>query len=391
MGAPRVKTRKICIVITTRGNYAKMRSVIDAIRSTPGLELQIIIGGMVVLEKYGRILNSIDGRDLPVNRRINFVIEGENLVTMSKSAGLAITEFATAFEDLQPDVVIVIADRFECLPIAIAASYMNIPVAHVEGGEVSGSIDESIRHAITKLAHLHFPASEEAAERIRRMGEDPATVFPVGSTSMDMIRRVDLEDLDPVRKYQVDYGIGPRIELARGRYLIVIHHPVTTEYDENLAHVRETIDALEAVRMPTVWILPNMDAGADGINKGIRQFREARHPDYIHFFKSVPIELFAPLLKNTACIVGNSSSGIREAAFLGTPTVNIGSRQEGRMRASNVVDAGYDRRDIAKAIKVQLERGRYEPSHIYGDGRAAERIIDILKRVPLKIQKQITY
>lgn len=386
-----MKTRKICIVITTRGNYAKMRSVIDAIRATPGLELQIIIGGMVVLEKYGRILNSVDGRDLPVNRRINFVIEGENLVTMSKSAGLAITEFSTAFEDLAPDVVIVIADRFECLPIAIAASYMNIPVAHVEGGEVSGSIDESIRHAITKLAHLHFPASEEAAERIRRMGEDPATVFAVGSTSMDMICRVDLDDLDPVRKYQVDYGIGSRIELAPGRYLVVIQHPVTTEYDENLAHVRETIEAVESVRMPTVWVLPNMDAGADGINKGIRQFREARHPEYIHFFKSLPIELFAPLLRNAACMVGNSSSGIREAAFLGTPAVNIGSRQKGRMRAANVLDADYERRDIARAIRAQLDHGRYEPSHIYGDGRAAEKIVDVLKRVPFRIQKQITY
>lgn len=386
-----MKPRKVCIVITTRGNYAKMRSVIDAIRETPQLELQIIIGGMVVLEKYGRILNSIDGRDLPVNRRINFVIEGENLVTMSKSAGLAITEFATAFEDLQPDVVIVIADRFECLPIAIAASYMNIPVAHVEGGEVSGSIDESIRHAITKLAHLHFPASEEAAERIRKMGEDPATVFPVGSTSMDIISRVNLDDLDPVRKYQVDYGIGSRIDLVPGRYLTVIQHPVTTEYDENLAHVRETIEALEALRMPTVWILPNMDAGADGINKGIRQFRETRRPNYIHFFKSVPIELFAPLLNNAACMVGNSSSGIREASFLGTPTVNIGSRQEGRMRAANVVDARYERAGIVDAIRRQLAHGRYERSHIYGDGRAAEKIVDILKRAPLKVQKQITY
>jgi UDP-hydrolysing UDP-N-acetyl-D-glucosamine 2-epimerase len=391
MGALAVKKRKICVVITTRGNYAKMKSVIAAIRKAPDLELQIILGGMVILEKYGRLLNSLDARELPVNRKINFVIEGESLVTMSKSAGLAVTEFATAFEDLAPDVVIVIADRFECLPIAMAASYMNIPVAHVEGGEISGSIDESIRHAITKLAHVHFPASREAAKRIECMGEDPGTIFPVGGTSIDVIRELDLDDLDPVRQYQRDYGMGTMIDLVPGRYLILIQHPVTTEYQDNLEHVRETIGALEDLRLPTVWILPNMDAGSDGINKAIRVFRETRHPDYIHFFKSLPIELFAPLLKNAACILGNSSSGVRESAFLGTPSVNIGSRQHGRERGRNVVDASYDRREIVEAVRRQVARGRYEPDHLYGDGFAAQKIVDVLRTAEFKIQKTIGY
>lgn len=386
-----MKKRKICVVITTRGNYAKMKSVIAKIRQSPDLELQVILGGMVILEKYGRILNSIDGKDLPVNRKINFVIEGESLVTMSKSAGLAVTEFATAFEDLAPDVVIVIADRFECLPIAMAASYMNIPVAHIEGGEVSGSIDESIRHAITKLAHIHFPASRDAARRIERMGEDPASIFPVGGTSMDVIRQLDLDDLEPVRRYQHDYGIGAMIDLVPGRYLTVIQHPVTTEYESNLENVRETIAALEELRLPTVWILPNMDAGSDGINKGIRMFREARHPDYIHFFKSLPIELFAPLLKNAACILGNSSSGIRESAFLGTPSVNIGSRQHGRERGQNAVDVEYSQTQIVEAVRRQLAHGRYEADHLYGDGYAADKIVEVLRTAQFTIQKTIAY
>lgn len=391
MGAPSVKRKKVCVVITTRGNYAKMKSVIARIREAPDLELQTILGGMVILEKYGRLLNTIDGSNLPVNRKINFVIEGESLVTMSKSAGLAVTEFSTAFEDLAPDVVIVIADRFECLPIAMAASYMNIPVAHVEGGEVSGSIDESIRHAITKLAHLHFPASREAAARIEKMGEDPKTIFPVGGTSMDVIRDLNLDDLEPVRRYQKDYGIGAMIDLVPGQYLILIQHPVTTEYDENLAHVQETIAALEELKMPTVWVMPNMDAGSDGINKGIRVFRETGHPNYIHFFKSLPIELFAPLLKNAACILGNSSSGIRESAFLGTPSVNIGSRQHGRERGLNVIDTGYERQQIVQAVRCQAAKGRYEPDHRYGDGFAAEKIVKVLQTFDFKIQKQITY
>ncbi len=383
--------RKICVVLTTRGNYAKMKSVIRSIQSDPRLELQLVLGGMVVLEKYGRILNTPEGQRLPVARTINFVIEGESLSTMSKSAGLAMIEFSTAFDDMRPDVVIVIADRFECLPISMAAAYMNIPVAHVEGGEVSGSIDESIRHSVTKLSHIHFPASGEAALRIERMGEDPGTIFPVGGTSMDAIRELDLNDMEPVRKYQRDYGMGPLIDLKPRDYLVLIQHPVTTEYEANLVHVRETIDALEALNMPTVWILPNMDAGSDGINKAIRQFRESRQPAYIHFFKSLPIECYAPLLKNAACLLGNSSSGIRESAFLGTPSVNIGSRQNGRERGRNVIDVGYDKNEITEAVRRQLQHGPYEPDHVYGDGHAAEKIVNVLAEFQFKLQKLITY
>ena len=381
----------MCVVLTTRGNYAKMKSVIEGIHAAPDLELQLILGGMVVLEKYGRILQTLDEEAFPVARTINFVIEGESLSTMAKSSGLAVTEFAIAFEDLKPDVVLVIADRFECLSIAMAAAYMNIAVAHVEGGEVSGSIDESIRHSITKLAHVHFPASIDAAQRIEKMGEEPSSIYTVGGTSMDVIRQLDLNNLRSVHKYQKEYGMGARIDLVAGEYLVLIQHPVTTEYDESLLHIQETIAVLEGLRIPTVWIMPNMDAGSDGINKGIRMFRENDLPDYIHFFKSLPIECYAPLLKNAACMLGNSSSGIRESAFLGTPTVNIGSRQHGRERGHNVIDVDYDHKHIIQAVKKQIDHGRYEPDHLYGDGFAAEKIVEVLKAHQFHIQKTITY
>jgi GDP/UDP-N,N'-diacetylbacillosamine 2-epimerase (hydrolysing) len=386
-----MKKRKICIVLTTRGNYAKMKSVMALIQEAPDLELQLVIGGMVVLEKYGRILQTFENGESLVARRINFVIEGENLATMSKSSGLAIIEFANAFEELKPDIVLVIADRFECLPIAMAAAYMNIAVAHIEGGEVSGSIDESIRHAITKLSHIHFPASQEAAERIKRMGEDESTVFHVGGTSMDIIRQLDLEDLDPVRSYQKEWGMGPLIDIEPNKYLVLIQHPVTTEYEHNFEHINETIAVLRELKMPTLWIMPNMDAGADGINKAVRRLREHESPNYAHFFKSLPIEYYAPVLKNAACILGNSSSGIREAAFLGTPTVNIGSRQNGRERGKNVIDVGYNRTEILSAVKHQIKHGPYEPDHLYGDGYSAEKIIEVLRKQKISIQKAITY
>ena len=383
--------RKICVVLTTRGNYAKMKSVIEYIQADDELELQLVLGGMVVLEKYGRILDTLSDTNLKVDRNIHFVIEGESLVTMTKSSGLAVTEFATVCEDLKPDVVVIIADRFECLSMAMAAAYMNITIAHIEGGEVSGSIDESIRHAITKLSHIHFPASLEAAERIVKMGESKDSVHTVGGTSMDMVRRLDLDNLDKVREFQKDYGMGEELALLPGKYLVLIQHPVTTEYEENLDHIEETIMALEDLQIETVWIMPNMDAGSDGINKGIRKFRERGHPSYIHFFKSLAIEYYAPLLNNAACILGNSSSGIRESAFLGTPSVNIGTRQHGRERGENVVDVGYDRHEIAEAIRSQIAHGRYEEDHLYGDGFAAPKIVDVLKRCDLGRQKTITY
>lgn len=385
-----MKRRKVCVIITTRGNYAKMKSVIKHISNQPELELQLIVGGGAVLPKYGNIIGSLNGNELKIDRIIHFLVEGENPVTMAKSAGLAITEFSTAFENLKPDVVVVIADRFECLSIAMAATYMNIPVAHIEGGEISGSIDESVRHAITKLSHLHFPATQRAAKRIEKLGEDPRSIFPVGCTSLDVIRELDLNNLEPIVELQKKSGVGVTVDMTKP-YLVLIQHPVTTEYEQNLQHINETIRAIESLRMGTIWIWPNMDAGSDGISKGIRVFRETKKPDYVHFFKSLPIEYYAPLLKNAACIVGNSSSGIREAAFLGVPTVNIGTRQEGRERGKNVLDVGYDRNEITEAIRKQLDHGPYEPDYLYGDGKAGLKIAQIIKSFEFNIQKKISY
>ena len=385
-----MKKIKLCLVITTRGNYAKVKSIIQCVQNDPQVELQIIVGGGAILAKYGNIADSLVNMGVNIDRSIHFLVEGETPVTMAKSAGLAVSEFTTAFENLKPDMVMVIADRFECLSIAMTASYMNIPVAHMEGGEVSGSIDESIRHAITKLSHVHFPATEEAAQRIVKMGEAEKTVFAVGATSLDVIASLNLDDLDPVSNLQITAGVGPVVDLSKP-YLVIIQHPVTTEYDKNLHHVNETLNAISSVDMGAVWIWPNMDAGSDGISKGIRIFREKNGSRPIHFFKSLPIEYYAPLLKNSTAIVGNSSSGIREAAFLGVPCVNIGTRQSGRDRCENIIDVGYDKNEILAAIKKQADHGPYPANHLWGDGKAGERIVNILKEFDFTIQKQITY
>jgi len=383
-------SRRICIVLTSRGNYGKMKSLIQLLRGDRHFELCIVVGGSLLLDKYGRILDSEYTDDIPVAYKLNFVVEGENLPTMAKSAGLALMEFSSAFQNIEPDVVIVIADRFECLPIAMAATYMNIPVAHIEGGEISGSIDESIRHAITKLSHMHFPASLEAAERIIRMGEPEDTVFAVGSSSLDVLRSIST-DLSVIGDYQETHGVGSKVPLKPREFLLVIQHPVTTEYPENYHNAQETISAVNQLALPTVWIWPNMDAGSDGISKAIREFREKNEARNIQFFKSAPIELFGPLLANAGCIVGNSSSGIREAAYLGTPCVNIGTRQQGRQRGLNVVDVPYDRKRIFDAVTSQLKNRSIVPDNLYGDGFTAEKILRILRDHEFTTQKMNTY
>ncbi len=382
--------RKVCFVITTRGNYAKLKTVLSAARQHPGLEVQLVVGGGAVLHKYGNIIHAVEAAGFPVDHIVHFLLDGETPVTMSKSAGLAVVEFSTIFEKLKPDLVFVIADRFEMLAVAMAASYMNIPLAHMEGGEVSGSIDESIRHAITKLSHLHFPATEDAARRIDKLGEHRDSVHVVGCTSFDAMREIDLENLDAVQQSQSTMGTGPILDLSQP-YLVVIQHPVTTEYEANYHHASLTIQAVEKLAMNTVWIWPNMDAGSDGISKAIRVFRESKKPEYVHFFTSLSIELYGPLLNKAACIIGNSSSGLREAAFLGTPSVNIGSRQTGREIGKNVIHTGYDSDNILEAIQRQLAHGKYEPDYTYGDGRSGRRIADILADAPVCLQKLITY
>jgi UDP-hydrolysing UDP-N-acetyl-D-glucosamine 2-epimerase len=381
----------VCVVLTARGNYAKLKTVIEEITSEPSLQLQVVVGGSLVLDKYGRILDDKESIEFPIDHITHFVIEGENPLTMAKSAGLAVSEFATAFEQLKPDIVLVLADRFECLSIAMAATYLNITVAHLEGGERTGSIDESVRHAITKLAHIHVPASIDAAKRIARLGEDSNNIFHVGSSSLDALNALDLSDLSVLSEYKKQHGVGSLSQLAKRNYLLVIFHPVTTEYYSNYEYVNQCIEAIKAISMPTIWIWPNMDAGSDGISKAIREFRESGKAKNVYFFKSIPIEIFGAVLSNAGCVVGNSSCGIRESAFLGTPSVNIGNRQQGRHRADNVVNVGHSSSKIIEAVKSQISHGPYESDYSYGRGGTAKQIVEILSTINVSQQKKNTY
>lgn len=382
--------RKICVVVTARPSYSRIRTALKAIQSHPDLELQLIVAASALLDRYGSIVQYIADDGFEIAASVYMVLEGENLTSMAKTTGLGLLELATAFDNLRPDVVVTVADRYETLATAVAAAYMNIPVAHVQGGEVTGSIDEKVRHAVTKLADVHFVATEKSAERVIRMGEDPTRVHVTGCPSIDIAAEVFQNpalDFDPFDKYG---GVGQQVDLSDG-YVVVMQHPVTTEYQMARQHVNETLWAMKRLGFPVLWFWPNVDAGSDGTSRAIRSFRENHQPVNFHFFKNMAPNDFLRLIYNSKCLVGNSSVGIRESSFLGVPVVNIGSRQAGRERGPNVIDVEYDRQAIEQAVSYHMNNGRYESDRIYGTGQAGQKIAQLLAEVELTIEKRLAY
>lgn len=382
--------RKICVVITARPSYSRVRSLLIAIREHANLDLQLVVAASAVLSRYGSTVKTIEEEGFHVDRSVYTIMEGENLLTSAKSTGIGLSELATAFNDLRPDVVVTVADRFETLATAIASSYLNIPLAHIQGGEVTGSIDEKVRHAVTKLADIHFVATKNAAERVIKMGERPNIVFTTGCPSLDVVQAALANHSDEFDVFKRYAGVGPIFDLSGG-YIVAIQHPVTTEYNDARTHIEQTLKAVTKLKRPTLWFWPNVDAGADGTSAGIRAFREVHAPKNIHFFKSMSPEDFIRTLDKSDCIVGNSSVGIRECAYMGLPAVNIGSRQDGRDRGHNVINCSYENENIEAAITTQLSCGRLDPDHVYGDPGAGKRIAELLATVNISIEKRLTY
>ncbi|KHF25376.1 UDP-N-acetyl-D-glucosamine 2-epimerase, UDP-hydrolysing [Solemya velum gill symbiont] len=383
--------RKICVVVHSRANYGRIKTLMQAVDKHPDLELQLLVGSSALIHRFGSVIDIIRKEGFSEAAVVYSILEGETPTTMAKSTGLAIIELATQFENLKPDVVVTVADRFETLATAVAASYMNIPVAHTQGGEVTGSIDESVRHAITKLSHLHFAATLRAKEYLLKMGENAEDVYLTGCPAIDVVANLDVTlPPDFFEKYK---GVGDQLSTEKD-YLVVLQHPVTTEYGSGLAQINETLKAVKEFAdkgMQVAWLWPNVDAGSDDIAKGIRQFREHNDATNMHFYINFEPEDYVRLIANSKCLIGNSSSGLREGAYLGTPTVNIGNRQAGRERAANVIDVDYDAAKISEAIYYQLSHGRYPSSTLVGDGTAGQQIADLLATCEIRLQKELSY
>lgn len=378
--------RKVAAVLVDRANYGRLKPVLFAINQHPDLQLQLICTGTMVLERFGSPVNIVKNDGFTVDAEIYIELEGSVPTTMAKSVGFAVIEFSSELHRLKPDIVLIIGDRYEALAAGVAAAYMNICMAHIQGGEVSGSIDESARHCLTKLAQYHFPATKRAAEYIERMGEHRQTVFHVGCPAGDIALSLDKTLPSDI----FEPGIGGSID-PRKPYLLVIVHPITTEFGTERDETQRLLEAMATLKQQTIWLWPNVDAGSDHVSSAIRTYREQNDASWLRLIKNFPPDLYSKVLANAACVVGNSSSFIRDSGFYGTPVVLVGDRQDGREVAENVQFVDYNAERILDAIRRQLAHGRYQPSDLYGDGNASQRVAEALSQVPLYVQKRLAY
>ncbi len=386
------KMKKVCVVVTARPSYSRIRSALFALKKYKSISLQLVAAASAISGSYGKVVDQIKKDGFEVTAEVYNLISGENVISAAKTTGLGIIELSTVFANIKPDMVVTIADRYETMATAIAASYMNIPLIHIQGGEVTGNIDEKVRHAITKLADVHLVATEMARERVIKMGENPDRVYVTGCPSIDIAENVKNNYakliFDPVKKYN---GVGKLIK-NRSKYIVVMQHPVTTSISEARKQTNCVLEAVERIDKQVYWFWPNVDAGADGVSKEIRIHRENNKANNIYFFKNMSPDDFLVLLMGAECIIGNSSVAIRECSYLGIPAINIGDRQIGRERGKNVIDCDYDVSEISRAYMHIVESPRCNGETLYGNGHAGEeiaRVIDSLGEI--SINKRLNY
>ncbi len=377
--------RKIVAFTATRADYPRVRSVLEEIQRRDSLELKIVASGMHLEERYGMTVDEITRDGFVVDYRIPILEDDDTPYGMVKACAKLVSEMADVYKKEEPDIALITVDRFETLAVTMAAAYMNIPIAHIQGGEVTGTIDESIRHAVTKMSHIHFPANEDAAVRIRKMGERADRVFATGCPYIDIISRVKKKTREELAE---KYGLTDGRKLA-----LFTQHPVTTEHDDGVAQILETIEAISRFpELQVVGLYSNADAGGRRIVERLTSLDYSVHPSIAH-------EDFISLMNVADVMIGNSSAGIREAPTFALPVVNIGTRQAGRQRAANVLDVPYDREAIARAIDQALNDEQFlqkcrETENPYGSPGAAKRVVDVLESIELDldlIQKMITY
>ena len=371
--------KRIGVVTVSRSDYGHLRPVLEALRRAPDLELLLLVAGMHLASEFGLTVRDIEADGFPISARVEMLGGGDTPEAVAAATGRGVAGFGEAFARLRPDVVVVLGDRFEMLAAAVAALPFALPVAHIHGGEVSeGAMDNQIRHAITKLAHLHFASAEPHARRIAAMGEEPWRIHTVGAPGLDR-----LPTTEPL----------PRAALARelglpeaGPWLLVTFHPVSLEYRDTAAHIDELLAALEKTDGFIVITYPNADTAGRLIIERIEEFA-GRHPRRCRLAKSLGERLYLSLLRHADLMIGNSSSGLIEAPSFGLPVVNVGSRQRGRLRGANVIDVEPSRENILRGIEaaqVPAFRARAgAAANPYGDGHAAPRIVDVLRSVPI--------
>jgi UDP-hydrolysing UDP-N-acetyl-D-glucosamine 2-epimerase len=379
--------RHVAILTEARSSYGYLRPIARLIEDDPELRYSLLVTSQHLLPDFGYSVEDIERDGLNITDRIYMTLDGYTPATMAKSLGVLLLGVTDALVRLRPDVLLVLGDRGESLMGAVAAAHMNIPVAHVQAGERSGNIDGITRHAITRFTHIHFASGPEAAERLRRMGEEEFRIFTTGAPQLD-----ELVNGSVARPAEV----ADRFHLDLERPLVlVVQHPVTEEFGEGVAQMEETLEAVCELEEQTVVIFPNTDAGSDDL----RHMIERHHRPFVRVERNVPRYVYGGLMQVASVLVGNSSSGLIEAPAFGLPAVNVGLRQRDRARAANVIDVPYERRAIVEAIRRAMTpefRRELEGSDspYLSDGRVSERIVEILKTIPIDerlLRKQIAY
>ena len=379
--------RKILYISGTRADYGLIQSTLRNIDDNPELQLEIIATGMHLMEEFGTTVNEIrkDGFTYHI---IEATYKKDDRESMVEFIGVFLQKLSLKIKKINPDIILVLGDRGEMLAGAIEGVYLGIPVAHIHGGEVSSTVDDFTRHAITKLAHIHFPATELSAERIIKMGEPEEIVFVVGAPGLDSIlyeRLIESEKIADI------YGL----DLSKP-IIVVIQHPVSMEIEYAQDQIRQTLDAVVDLKFQTVLVYPNADAGGRRIIEIINSYE---HNPNIKAYKNIPRKEYLSLLKVASVLVGNSSSGIIEASSFKLPVVNIGTRQKGRERGKNVIDADYEKGDIKSKILMCLYDENFKQkvkscNNPYGDGKAGEKITQILCSININeklLQKKLSY
>ncbi|WFN35005.1 UDP-N-acetylglucosamine 2-epimerase [Methanogenium sp. S4BF] len=371
--------RKILYISGTRADYGLMRSVLHQIHNHESLSLDIAVTGMHLMDEFGTTVDEIkkDGFNYHI---VDVRYDADTKESMVQFIGKFIQHLTPLIQKIKPDIILVLGDRGEMLGGAIVGAYLSIPVAHIHGGEVTSTVDDLARHAITKLSQIHFPATEESAQRIHHMGEDPSQIFVVGAPGLDQILHEPLLQPEEIeKKYHLNFS---------DKVLLVVQHPVTLETDQAPEQMRETLEAVSVFQYQTVIIYPNADAGGRGM---IDVIKEYEHLPFIQTYKSISHKDYLSLMQHSSVLIGNSSSGIIEAPSFGLPVINIGSRQEGRERGDNIVEAEYNRNSIVSAIKYVLNDQSFIYKvnlkiNPYGDGCSGKKITNILNSVTINNQ-----
>ena len=371
--------KKILVAITARPSYSRIRTALQALRDQGKVDIACLCSGAALSSPHGRVVEHIRADGFSVVAEGETLVPGNEPIRMAETTAHTILFTARHLAENAPDWVVTIADRYETLGTAVAASYLGIPLIHVQGGEITGNIDERVRHAVTKLSDVHLVANFHAAQRLIDMGEHPETIYVTGCPSIDLARASTGIPLADLRQELAAQGVGDFP--LDGDFVVVLQHADTTEHAAAYRHMRTTLEAVAAVGLPVLAFDPNSDAGSVAAGRAVA--------DFAGEFPTVPLwrinnlegRLFLRLLQQSRCLVGNSSVGIRECAYLGTPVVNLGDRQHGRERTRNVLDCGWEREAITQAVRRQI-RQTYGSSDLYGAGFSGERIAEVIARLP---------